>query len=362
MNTVPTTRPATNASTTGRPARYSFRPWYKWLLTALAFPPSGLIAHLVAGRVDSVPAAVLNGVIAGTGIGAAQWALLRHRGVSLIWIAATAVGLGAGLAAGAALVSYETDITSLAVMGAVSGLGVGIAQGATLATAKRTLGWIAANSVLWALGLDCHHRRRHRRQPTMGSLRRLRVPHARLPAEHHHRSVRARQGGHVMTADTHVVFGTGPAGRAVASALVDQGARVRMVNRSGKAVICAASRPLAVMPPTRPSPATWPLTRDTVYFCLNVPNYHRWAEEFPPLQQAVLGAAKAAEAKLVVLENLYMYGPTVGPLSETTADQPHEFQEPHPRHDVRRAARGSPTRRCPRRHRASLGLHRSRRA
>ena len=134
------------------PARYSFRPWYKWLLTALAFPPSGLIAHLVAGRVDSVPAAVLNGVIAGTGIGAAQWALLRHRGVSLIWIAATAVGLGAGLAAGAALVSYETDITSLAVMGAVSGLGVGIAQGATLATAKRTLGWIAANSVLWALG------------------------------------------------------------------------------------------------------------------------------------------------------------------------------------------------------------------
>ena len=157
MNTVPTTRQATTASTTSRPARYSFRPWYKWLLTALAFPPSGLIAHLVAGRVDSVPAAVLNGVIAGTGIGAAQWALLRHRGVSLIWIAATAAGLGAGLAAGAALVSYETDITSLAVMGAVSGLGVGIAQGATLATVKRTLGWIAANSVLWALGVDDHH-------------------------------------------------------------------------------------------------------------------------------------------------------------------------------------------------------------
>ena len=40
-----------------------------------------------------------------------------------------------------------------------------------------------------------------------------------------------------MTADTHVVFGTGPAGRAVAAALVDQGARVRMVNRSGKPVI-----------------------------------------------------------------------------------------------------------------------------
>lgn len=152
MSSVPTTHPPTNASTTGAPVRYSFRPWYKWLLTAIAFPPSGLIAHLVAGRVDSVPAAVLNGVIAGTGIGAAQWALLRHRGASLIWIAATAGGLGIGLAAGAALVSYETDITSLAVMGAVSGLGVGIAQGATLTNAKRTIGWIAVNTVLWALG------------------------------------------------------------------------------------------------------------------------------------------------------------------------------------------------------------------
>ena len=119
---VTATAPATLSSPIDhRTARRSFRPWWRWLLTALAFPPSGLIAHLVAGRVDSVSAAVLNGVIAGAGIGAAQWALLRHRGVSLTWIAATAVGLGAGLAAGAALVSYRTDITSLAVMGAVTG-------------------------------------------------------------------------------------------------------------------------------------------------------------------------------------------------------------------------------------------------
>jgi nucleoside-diphosphate-sugar epimerase len=124
-----------------------------------------------------------------------------------------------------------------------------------------------------------------------------------------------------MTADTHVVFGSGPAGRAVASALVDQGARVRMVNRSGKAVIPGVE--------TTGGDATAPaFARDvsadahTVYFCLNAPNYHRWAEEFPPLQQAVLGAAAAAEAKLVVLENLYMYGPTVGPLSETTPINP----------------------------------------
>ena len=38
------------------------------LLTALAFPPAGDVAHLVAGPVDSVPAAILNGLIAGAGM------------------------------------------------------------------------------------------------------------------------------------------------------------------------------------------------------------------------------------------------------------------------------------------------------
>ena len=152
MSTASTTRLTFTSSTDDHPARYSGRPWYRWLLTALAFPPSGLIAHLVAGRVDSVPAAVLNGVIAGAGIGAAQWALLRHRGVSLTWIPATATGLGAGLAIGAAIVAYRTDIMSLAVMGVVCGLAVGVAQGATLRDAKRTLGWSAATATLWALG------------------------------------------------------------------------------------------------------------------------------------------------------------------------------------------------------------------
>jgi hypothetical protein len=152
MSTYSAIRPTFTSSTDDHPPRYSLRPWYRWLLTALAFPPAGLLAHLVAGRVDSVQAAVLNGVIAGSGIGAAQWALLRHRGVSPTWIPATAVGLGAGLAVGAALVNYRTDITSLAVMGAMCGLAVGIAQGATLGDAKRTLGWCAATAALWALG------------------------------------------------------------------------------------------------------------------------------------------------------------------------------------------------------------------
>ena len=97
--------------------------------------------------------------------------------------------------------------------------------------------------------------------------------------------------------------------------------RVRMVNRSGASVIAGVE--------TIGGDATDPdfardvaADADTVYFCLNAPNYHRWAEEFPPLQHAVLGAARSADAKLVVLENLYMYGPSDGPLRETTPVNP----------------------------------------
>jgi hypothetical protein len=151
-HTTTTTATGLESPVDQHPARRSFRPWWRWLLVALAFPVAGLIGHLVAGRVDSVSAAVLGGVVTGAGLGAAQWALLRHRGIGARWIPATAAGLAVGLAVGAALVSYRTDITSLVVMGAVSGLGVGIAQGAILGTTRRMLGWSAATAALWAIG------------------------------------------------------------------------------------------------------------------------------------------------------------------------------------------------------------------
>jgi hypothetical protein len=150
MTTV-STGPESASVVRHRPRR-SHRPWYRWLLTALAFPPSGYVATAVAGRIDSVPAAVLGGLVAGAGIGTAQWALLRHRGVGVTWVAATAVGLAAGVAVGAALVSYRTDISSLMLMGATSGFAVGLAQGATLRNTKRMLLWAAATAALFTLG------------------------------------------------------------------------------------------------------------------------------------------------------------------------------------------------------------------
>jgi hypothetical protein len=148
-----TGKPSVNTPSPGRRrARASRRPWFPWLLTLPAYPLSGFVASVVVGPVDSVPHALLGGVVTGAGIGGAQWALLRRRGVGAGWAPATAAGLGAGLALGAALVSYRTDISSLALMGAVCGLAVGLAQAATLGRGRRILPWGVATAVLWAVG------------------------------------------------------------------------------------------------------------------------------------------------------------------------------------------------------------------
>ena len=60
------------------------------------------------------------------------------------WIAATSVGMAAGLAAGAALVDYGISRGDLALMGAVTGLGVGGLQALVLArrgSPARSGGW-----------------------------------------------------------------------------------------------------------------------------------------------------------------------------------------------------------------------------
>jgi len=127
------------------------RPWPHWLLTAAAFPPAGYVGHLVAGPVDTSAAAIVGGVITGAGIGAAQWSLLRRRGIGPGWIVATAIGLAGGGAAGAAFVSYRTDLASLAAAGAITGAVLGAAQAFQLGR-RAALWWALLTSALWALG------------------------------------------------------------------------------------------------------------------------------------------------------------------------------------------------------------------
>lgn len=124
----------------------------RWLLTALAFPPAGYLGHLLSGPVDSPTAAVIGGLVTGSLIGAAQWAVLRRYGVGAWWIVATALGLAGGLAVGAAAVGYATSTGALVAMGALSGLGVGAAQSRLLSGTGRQVRWTVVTGALWALG------------------------------------------------------------------------------------------------------------------------------------------------------------------------------------------------------------------
>lgn len=109
----------------------------------------------------------------------------------------------------------------------------------------------------------------------------------------------------------HVVFGTGQVGRLLVEQLVAEGAEVIGVNRDGRGAIEGAR--LVGGDATDPAFTTQVCAgADVVYFCLNAGSYDRWAQEFPPLQRAVVAGAHAAGARLVVLENLYAYGPTHG--------------------------------------------------
>jgi hypothetical protein len=122
-----------------------------------AFPVAGLIGWAIGGRVEAVVPALVGGAITAAGLGAVQWWAakgdLGRRPAP--WIGASAAGYAVGLAAGAALVGYETDLGALALMGLVSGAALGAAQGLVLARQGRralALPWSLAMPVLFALG------------------------------------------------------------------------------------------------------------------------------------------------------------------------------------------------------------------
>jgi uncharacterized protein YbjT (DUF2867 family) len=118
----------------------------------------------------------------------------------------------------------------------------------------------------------------------------------------------------------HVVFGTGAVGMSVMVALVGRGKRVRMVNRSGRASVPHGVEVIGGDATDETFAREASKGASVVYFALNPP-YNKWPELFPPLQAGVLEGAASAGAKLVAMENLYMYGPTEGrPLTE---DLPH---------------------------------------
>jgi nucleoside-diphosphate-sugar epimerase len=116
--------------------------------------------------------------------------------------------------------------------------------------------------------------------------------------------------------ELHVVFGTGAVGMAVTDELARRGKRVRVVNRSGRARVPHGVEVVGGDATDEAFVREASEGASVVYFALNPP-YNKWPELFPGLQAGVLEGAAAAGAKLIAMENLYMYGPTDGrPITE----------------------------------------------
>jgi nucleoside-diphosphate-sugar epimerase len=98
--------------------------------------------------------------------------------------------------------------------------------------------------------------------------------------------------------------------------LLARGAAVRVVNRSGSGSFPDAVEVCSGDAADRNFARHVSRGASVVYQCLNAP-YHRWRELFPRMQAGVVEGAAAAGAKLVSMENVYMYGSPYGkPLTE----------------------------------------------
>jgi nucleoside-diphosphate-sugar epimerase len=124
-----------------------------------------------------------------------------------------------------------------------------------------------------------------------------------------------------MTTPPHVIFGTGAIGLATFEALRRRGETVRLVNRSGHAPVPDDVEVLGGDALDRTFTAAVAQGARVLYQTLNPP-YPEWSEQFPVLQAGVLAAAEATGARLVSMENVYMYGRPAGrPLTE---DRPYD--------------------------------------
>lgn len=112
----------------------------------------------------------------------------------------------------------------------------------------------------------------------------------------------------------HVVLGAGPVARAVVSALTSRGIDAVVVSRSGTEIPGARSVALDVRDSDALKTAA---SGASALYQASQPEYHRWPEEFPSLQDSVVRALRGSDTVLVAIENLYGYGHVRGPLVET---------------------------------------------
>ena len=118
-----------------------------------------------------------------------------------------------------------------------------------------------------------------------------------------------------------VVLGTGAIGRAVAEELVRRGESVRMVNQSGKMQRTPEGVELVATNLYHPDLVRLVTKGAKVVYQASQPRYHEWVKKFPLLQKSIIDGLAGSNTKLVIVENVYMYGDTHG--KPMTEDMPY---------------------------------------
>ncbi len=118
-----------------------------------------------------------------------------------------------------------------------------------------------------------------------------------------------------MSEDVSVVLGAGPVGRALTERLVGDGRAVRVVTRSGKATVPSGVEVVAGDVADMSAAKRACAGASVVYGCVGL-DYSGWPEKWPPMMAGMLDGAGAAGARLVFMDNCYMYGPVDVPMTE----------------------------------------------
>jgi nucleoside-diphosphate-sugar epimerase len=151
----------------------------------------------------------------------------------------------------------------------------------------------------------------------------------------------------------HVVIGAGPLGAATAHALLQRDRRVRMLSRSGRGSVPEGAELRAVDVYEQAALRAQLAGATAVYQCA-APAYQDWVKHFMPFQRAIVAGLTENGPKLIVAENLYMYGAVDGPIhrdrpyaaktrkGQVRAAAARELEQAHARGEIRyAAARGS---------------------
>jgi nucleoside-diphosphate-sugar epimerase len=108
-----------------------------------------------------------------------------------------------------------------------------------------------------------------------------------------------------------LIIGSGPVGMAVVDELQRKKIPVKIANKSGKIFTPASMETLKLNAADPNEVRKAALQASVVYNCSNVP-YNRWTDLLPEIHHGIIEGIAGTEAKLVVMENLYMYGATQG--------------------------------------------------